>query len=93
MDSLKVLEKQSGFLRLIYYLGENGEKTVTEIMEGADIPVHQLYASIEKALQLKLVKRRMDRSTYPNRNLISFTTKGEKLALKLKEITNLLTFQ
>jgi len=93
MDSLKVLEKQSGFLRLIYYLGENGEKTVTEIIEEADIPVHQLYASIEKALQLKLVKRRIDKSSYPNRNLISLTTKGEKLALKLKEITNLLTFQ
>ena len=77
----------------IYYLGENGEKTITEIMEGADIPVHQLYASIEKALQLKLVKRRIDRSTYPNKNLISLTTKGKKLALKLKEITDLLTFQ
>ena len=52
MDQLRVLEKQSGFLRLIYYLGENGEKTITEIMEGADIPVHQLYASIEKACSL-----------------------------------------
>ena len=93
MDQLRVLEKQSGFLRLIYYLGENGEKTITEIMEGADIPVHQLYASIEKALQLKLVKRRIDRSTYPNRNLISLTTRGKRLALKLKEITDLLTFQ
>jgi len=93
MDSLKVLEKQSGFLRLIYYLGENGEKTVTEIIEEADIPVHQLYASIDKAIRLKLVKRRIDKSSYPNRNLISLTTKGEKLALKLKEITNLLTFQ
>jgi DNA-binding MarR family transcriptional regulator len=93
MDQLRVLEKQSGFLRLIYYLGENGEKTITEIMEGADIPVHQLYASIDKAIQLKLVKRRIDRSTYPNKNLISLTTKGKKLSLKLEEITGLLTFQ
>jgi len=93
MDSLRILEKQSGFLRLIYYLGENGEKTVTEIIEEADIPVHQLYASIDKAIQLKLVKSRIDKSTYPNRNLISLTTKGKRLALKLKEITNLLTFQ
>jgi len=89
----KIYYFQSGFLRLIYYLGENGEKTVTEIIEEADIPVHQLYASIDKAIRLKLVKRRIDKSSYPNRNLISLTTKGEKLALKLKEITNLLTFQ
>jgi len=91
MDQLRVLEKQSGFLRLIYYLGENGEKTVTEIMEGADIPVHQLYASIEKALKLKLVKRRIDATSYPNRNIISLTRRGKELSRKLKEITDLLS--
>jgi len=91
MDSLKVLEKQSGFLRLIYYLGENGEKTVTEIIEEADIPVHQLYASIEKALQLKLVKRRIDATSYPNRNMISLTRRGKELSKKLEEITELLS--
>jgi len=91
MDSLRILEKQSGFLRLIYYLGENGEKTITEIMEGADIPVHQLYASIEKALQLKLVKRRIDATRYPNRNMISLTRRGKELSRKLEEITGLLS--
>ena len=91
MDQLRVLEKQSGFLRLIYYLGENGEKTVTEIMEGADIPVHQLYASIEKALKLKLVKRRIDATSYPNRNMISLTRRGKELSRKLEEITGLLS--
>jgi len=90
MDQLRVLEKQSGFLRLIYYLGENGEKTITEIMEGADIPVHQLYASIEKALQLKLIKRRIDATSYPNRNMISLTGRGKELSRKLEEITGLL---
>ena len=35
MNPLKVLEKQSGFLRLIYYLGENGERPLTEIMDDA----------------------------------------------------------
>jgi len=91
MDSLRVLEKQSGFLRLIYYLGENGEKTVTEIIEEADIPVHQLYASIEKALQLNLVKRRIDATSYPNRNMISLTRRGKELSKKLEEITELLS--
>jgi DNA-binding MarR family transcriptional regulator len=69
------------------------EKTITEIIEEADIPVHQLYASIDKAVQLKLVKRRIDKSSYPNRNLISLTAKGKEMALKLKEITDILTFQ
>jgi DNA-binding MarR family transcriptional regulator len=91
MDSLKVLEKQSGFLRLIYYLGENGEKTVTEIIDEADIPVHQLYASIDKAIQLKLVKRRIDATSYPNRNMISLTRRGKELSRKLEEITGLLS--
>jgi len=91
MDQLRVLEKQSGFLRLIYYLGENGEKTITEIMEGADIPVHQLYASIEKALQLKLVKKRIDTTSYPNRSIISLTRRGKELSRKLEEVIDLLS--
>ena len=90
MDSLKVLEKQSGFLRLIHYLGENGETPLTEIMENADIPVHQLYSSIEKAKELKLVKTRIDSRKYPPKNMISLTAKGKKFSKKLEELIKIL---
>jgi len=78
-------------LRLIYYLEEKGEMTITEIMGGADISVHHLYVSIEKALQLKLIKKTIDTTSYPNRNSISLTRRGKELSTKLEEITGLLS--
>ena len=90
MDPLKVLEKQSGFLRLIHYLGENGEKPLTEIMDDAGISVHQLYSSIEKAKELDLVETRMDRKKYPPRNVVFLTTRGKSVSRKVNEILEIL---
>ena len=90
MDPLKVLEKQSGFLRLLVYLSNKKEKTLTEILDETDIPVHQLYASIEKAKELGLVKTRVGRGKYPPRNIIEITGKGKKVARKVEEIINIL---
>ena len=90
MDPLKVLEKQSGFLRLIHYLGENSEKPLTEILDETDIPVHQLYSSISKAKELDLVKTRMDSKKYPPRNMVSLTAKGKRFSKKLEELIRIL---
>lgn len=80
-----MIEKQSGFLRLLLYLDEHGEQSITEILDGSGIPVHQLYASIEKAKNWKLVSSRIDKSSYPNRNLIRITGKGKEAAMKLRD--------
>lgn len=90
MDILKVLEKQSGFLRLISYLYDSGELPLTSILKETEIPVHQLYSSIEKARELKLVKTRIDRKTYPAKNLVSLTEKGKKLGEEIKEIVKII---
>ncbi len=78
-----MIEKQSGFLRLLIYLDEHGEQAITEILDGSGIPVHQLYASIEMAKNWKLVSSRIDKSSYPNRNLIGITEKGKEASEKL----------
>ena len=80
-----MIEKQSGFLRLLLYLDEHGEQAITEILDGSGIPVHQLYASIEMAKSWKLVSSRIDKSSYPNRNLIGITEKGYTAVQKLKD--------
>jgi len=92
MDVLKVLEKQSGFLRLLVYLLENGEKQITDIINNAEIPVHQLYASIEKGKELGLINTRIDNSIYPARNLVYLTERGRKIAEKIKEIIEIIKF-
>ena len=79
-----MIEKQSGFLRLLLYLDEHGEQAITEILDGSGIPVHQLYASIEMAKKWKLVSSRIDKSSYPNRNLIGITEKGKISTEKLR---------
>jgi DNA-binding MarR family transcriptional regulator len=86
MDSLRILEKQSGFLRLLVYLYENGEKPLTAIMDETGIPVHQLYASIRKAEELGLVKTRIDDGKYPPRSIVSLTKRGKKVAERILEI-------
>ena len=88
--SLLNTARNSGFLRLIHYLGENGEKPLTEILDETDIPVHQLYSSIEKAKELHLVKTRIDSKKYPPRNMVSLTAKGKKFSKKIDEMIRIL---
>ena len=47
--------------------------------------MHHLYASIEMAKNWKLVSSRIDKSSYPNRNLIGITEKGKEAAEKLRD--------
>ncbi|MHB8360194.1 MAG: hypothetical protein ACYDAO_05180 [Thermoplasmataceae archaeon] len=90
MDPLKIIEKQSGFLRLISYLGFNGEKSLTTILEDTNIPVHQLYSSIEKGKELKLLSSKIENTKYPPRNIIFLTEKGKKISEKIKEISDII---
>ena len=90
MDTLKILEKQSGFLRLLACLSDKKEKALTEILDETDIPVHQLYSSIEKAKELDLVKTRVESKKNPPRNMISLTAKGKKFSKKLDELIEIL---
>jgi predicted transcriptional regulator len=90
VDALKLIEKQSGFLRLIQYLHSNGETQITAIMENTGIPIHQLYSSIEKGKTLGLIKTRIDTASYPNKNMIDLTEKGKKMGEKLKEMVELI---
>ena len=66
-------------------------KMLTYIFDGSGIPVHQLYASIEMTKNWKLVFSRIDKSSYPNRNLIGITEKGKKAAQKIIKSSGILS--
>lgn len=93
MDVLRAMERQSGLLRLIVHLAGDGERPLTTILEETDISVHQLYSSIEKAREMGLVASRIDHGTYPNRNMISCTPAGKRVAGKLEEIVKIVSSQ
>jgi DNA-binding MarR family transcriptional regulator len=89
MPKIKALETQSGAMRLLIYLLK-GPSYVTLILHETDIPNIQLLRSVELLEGLRLIQKKVDSSTYPKRNMISLTPKGKQIALKVKEIENLL---
>jgi predicted transcriptional regulator len=89
MALVKALETQSGAMRLLLYLLK-GPSYVTLILKETDIPNIQLLRSIELLLDLKLIQKKVDTTTYPKRNIISLTNKGKQIAQKVKEIEQLL---
>lgn len=68
----------------------NGENALTTILEETEIPVHQLYRSIEKGKELKLITTGIDSSSYPNKNMVKLTEKGKKMGDKILEMLEIL---
>ena len=89
MALVKALETQSGAMRLLMYLMK-GPSYVTLILKETDIPNIQLLRSVNLLLDLKLIQKKVDSSTYPKRNIITLTNKGKLIAQKVKEIEALL---
>jgi len=84
-NPIKVFEKQSGLIRLLIYLVDHELINVQSVIENTNIYPNIMYAFIQKDKKL-LISTKSDRSTYPPRNMISFTDKGKKVAEYLKKI-------
>lgn len=89
MALIKALETQSGAMRLLLYLLK-APSYVTLILKETDIPNIQLLRSVDLLIDLKLIQKKVDRSTYPKRNIITLTNKGKLVAQKVKEIEGIL---
>jgi DNA-binding MarR family transcriptional regulator len=89
MVLIKALETQSGAMRLLLYLLK-GPSYVTLILKETDIPNIQLLRSVDLLLELKLIQKKVDATTYPKRNIITLTNKGKQIAQKVKEIEAIL---
>lgn len=89
-NPIKVLEKQSGLIRLLIYLNDRSPINVQAIVEDSDIYPNIMYVSIRKAKDLKLIDDKIDNSKYPPRTMLYLTEKGKKVAQKLKEIEEIL---
>jgi DNA-binding MarR family transcriptional regulator len=89
-NPIKVLEKQSGLIRLLIYLHDRPPVNVQSIVDNSDIYPNIMYASIKKAKDLKLIEDKIDDTKYPPRTMLSLTEKGKPVAQKLKEIEEIL---
>jgi len=88
--AIRDLEGQKGILRVLMLLDEKGEINYYSIIKESDLYDRVLKLSLEKLRELELIKTRIDKSSYPPRNMISLTDKGKKVAQKLKEIEEIL---
>ena len=89
-NPIKILEKQSGLIRLLIYLNDNPPTNVQSIVDNSEIYPNIMYPSIRKAMELGLIREEIDNSKYPPRTILHLSEKGELVAKKLKEIEVLL---
>ena len=89
-NHMRTLEGQAGNLRVLIYLSNVDETNFQSIVEGLPLTGRSLYSVIDKLKELELIKTRIDRSSYPARNMISLTEKGRKVAEYLKKIEKVL---
>jgi DNA-binding PadR family transcriptional regulator len=89
-NPIRTFEKQSGLIRLLIYLFGNQPINIQAIIDSTDIYPNIMYPSIRKAVELGLVKSKIDSSSYPPKNMISLTDKGKKVAKLLKDIEEVL---
>ena len=90
MTRIGDLEKQSGILRITVFLYDREEYMLSRIWPDSGVSINQGYKALDKMRELKMIKSRIDNSSYPPRNYISLTDKGKKIAAKLKEIEDFL---
>jgi len=89
-NHMRTLEGQAGNLRVLIYLSNVDETNFQSIVERLPLTGRSLYSVIDKLKELELIKTRIDRSSYPPRNMISLTDKGRKVAEYLKKIEKVL---
>jgi len=70
---------------LIYLLNE--KETPYEPLKGK---FNSAYSSVSQLKQMKLVDAKIDNSKFPKEEIITLTEKGKQIALKLKEIEEML---
>lgn len=85
-----VLEKQSSLLRIIVILYKEGEINFMKFIDLYGLYPTPLYSALAKADQLKLIKKRIDKTTYPNRSMLSLTEKGKQIGEHLMAIEEIL---
>jgi DNA-binding HxlR family transcriptional regulator len=88
--SMRVLEGQTGNLRVLIYLAEIGETNFQNISDSLPLTGRSLYSSIDKLKTLGLISSRIDKTSYPPRIMLSLTPKGKEVAEHLRMVENIL---
>jgi len=89
-EPVRVFEKQSGLIRLLIYILQEGPSNIQKVIDTTDIYPNIMFSSLKKAKAAGLIITKRDKSTYPPKNIIYLTEKGRLVAEKFREINELL---
>ena len=89
---LKILsfERHAQLLRILLILDSEEKLNFQSFINDYSMSSTTLYRTLEALKELKLVGSEIDKTSYPNQNMIFLTEKGKKVAKHLKEIENIL---
>ena len=90
--SLKILalERHAQLIRIMLILDSEGRINFQSFINDYSISSTTLYRTLEALRGLELVDSVVDRTSYPNQNVIFLTKRGKKVAEHLKEIEEVL---
>lgn len=84
-------EGQKGTIRLLLYLHDKQEVSLSSILKETDIYDRIFWKSADLLKANSLITTRVDNTSYPPKNMVSLTNKGKKVAEKFKEIQEILS--
>ena len=87
---LEKLEGQKGVLRILVFLLEHGETNFQKIIDESNLYDRIVRNSLPILKDSGLVSTRIDKTSYPPKNMISLTEKGKDVASKVKEIEDIM---
>lgn len=86
-------EGQKGTIRLLLYLLNKEEVSLSTILKETDIYDRIFWKSSDILKANGLIATRIDTTSYPQKNMVSLTIKGKKVGNLLKEIDEVLKDQ
>ncbi len=84
-------EGQKGTIRLLLYLLDKEEISLSTILKETDIYDRIFWKSSDVLKDNNLLITRVDSTSYPPKNMVSLTVKGKRVAEKFKEIQEILS--
>jgi predicted transcriptional regulator len=89
-SAIEEIEGQKGVLRLLVYLYNVEEVNFQKILDETNLYARIVKNSVAILEKNGLAITKVDRTSYPPKNMVSLTKKGKRVAEKIKEIEEII---
>lgn len=82
-DILDVIEKPVGTMKILIYMLQNNQTTVTGMLKNEDLNQRTTYSALEKLQKEGLVRCHKNKGGFPVRKYYTLTDRGKDIAQRL----------